>query len=42
MLISVRKAKSSRYMDRIKNDFEFLGPGVIKHALSQEQIDELG
>ena len=29
-------------MHRIKNSFEFLGPGVIKYALSQEQIDELG
>ena len=42
MLISVRKAKSSKYMHRIKNGFEFLGPGVIKYALLQEQIDAFG
>ena len=36
--LSVRKAKSSAYMYRVKYDCDLLGPEILKSALSQDKL----
>ena len=42
MLVSVRSAKSSGYIHKVKYGCDLLGPGILESTLSQEYIGELG